>query len=296
MSTKSYSSQSTSDTSGLAAGGGLHGGFTITQQAGVGGSGVEGGTAAAGASSSMSSTSYSSQSTSDTSGGLGAFGGLHGGLGLTPGGGFLITQQAGGGAGGAAGGVASAGGSSSTSYSSQSTSDSSGLAAGGGNLSSFSSQSTSGAPGGFALQVASGGGGEGGGAMTQRFSTVGPVATSNWATSESTNFSTTTQQTLSPGALQGGMTAAQYAQLQVEMAQKRIFDQMQQQQGGALAGSAGSMSVVPGDASFQTYSIETPGGGSASYASSSSTDTKEIPGGTSSTSMQKSSYSSFSSS
>merc|ERR1712087_391192 len=183
---------------------------------------------------------------------------------------------------------------SSTSYSSQSTSDSSGLAAGGGNLSSFSSQSTSGAPGGFALQVASGG--EGGGAMTQRFSTVGPVATSNWATSESTNFSTTTQQTLSPGALQGGMTAAQYAQLQVEMAQKRIFDQMQQQQGGALAGSAGSMSVVPGDASFQTYSIETPGGGSASYASSSSTDTKEIPGGSSSTSMQKSSYSSFSSS
>lgn len=220
-------------------------------------------------------------------------GGLHGGLGLGPGGGFLMTQQVGGGAGGAA----SAGGSSSTSYSSQSTSDSSGLAAGGGNLSSFSSQSTSGAPGGFALQVAGGGGGEGGGAMTQRFSTVGPVATSNWATSESTNFSTTTQQTLSPGALQGGMTAAQYAQLQVEMAQKRIFDQMQQQQqGGALTGSAGSMTVVPGDASFQTYSVETPGGGSASYASSSSTDTKEIPGGTSTTSMQKSSYSSFSSS
>ena len=134
--------------------------------------------------------------------------------------------------------------------------------------------------------------------MTQRFSTVGPVASSNWSTSESTNFSTSTQQALPPGALQGGMNASQYAQLQVEMAQKRIFDQMQQQQGGAFAGSgggaAGSMSVVPGDASFQTYSVETPGGGSASYASSSSTDTKEIPGGTATTSMQKSSYSSFS--
>ena len=167
----------------------------------------------------------------------------------------------------------------------------------------------------------SGGGGRGGGesgSLTQRFSTVGlgeggaTQQLSNFSNSQSTSYSSTTQQALSPGALQGGMTAAQYAQLQVEESQKRISQQMLLGGSGATAmggggamiagsgigGSAGShmmsTSVVPGDASYSTYSVETPGGG-ASYASSSSSDTKDLPGGFATTNMEKSSYSSYSS-
>jgi len=205
----------------------------------------------------------------------------------------------------------------------------------------YSSQTTGGvAPGGsLTVQIpgdggagATGAGGAGGSqAVTQQFSSLGLHGggatqqnfSTSFSTSESSSHTTSTQQTLSPGALQGGMTPQQYAQQLVNMQSQKIMGQMAQQQhtqqlsvgsggsgGAAVSGSGGqsvtligggsatgatALTVAPGDASFSTYSVETPGG-SATYASSSSTDTKEIPGGFATTSMQKSSYSSYSTS